>query len=173
MPAKPDRDGRDRADRDNRNPGAEDIATASLDRIDRKIIAALARDGRLPITQLAQQVGLSKTPCQARVRRLEAAGVIRGYVARIDQQKMGLGHIAFVQVKLTDTRMAALEAFNRAVGGLKEVEACHMIAGSFDYLIKVRTRDIVDYRRCLGEDISALPHVAHTSTFVSMETVKE
>ena len=86
---------------------------------------------------------------------------------------MGEGHVAFVQVKLSDTRSAALDAFNRAVQSVAEIEQCHMIAASFDYLLKVRTTDIAAYRRVLGERISALPHVAQTSTFVAMETVKD
>lgn len=144
-----------------------------LDRIDRNILAALSRDGRLSMADLAGKVGLSKTPVQARVRRLERDGYIRGYMALIDHDRMGEGHVAFVQVKLSDTRSAALDAFNKAVRGVPEVEQCHMIASSFDYLLKVRTKDIASYRRVLGERISALPHVAQTSTFVAMETVKD
>lgn len=147
--------------------------TGELDRIDRAILAALARDGRLSMARLGETVGLSKTPVQARVRRLERDGYIRGYAAVIDRERMGDGHVAFVQVKLAETRSAALEAFNRAVLAVPEVEQCHMIASSFDYLLKVRTRDIAAYRRVLGERISALPHVAQTSTFVAMETVKD
>lgn len=144
-----------------------------LDRIDRNILAALARDGRLSMSELAAKVGLSKTPVQVRVRRLEKEGYIRGYSAIIDRERMGEGHVAFVQVKLSDTRSAALEAFNRAVQAVPEIEQCHMIAASFDYLLKIRTKDISAYRRVLGERISALPHVAQTSTFVAMETVKD
>lgn len=144
-----------------------------LDRIDRNILAALSRDGRLSMAELAARVGLSKTPVQARVRRLEADGYIRGYAAIVDRERMGEGHVAFVQVKLSDTRSAALDAFNKAVLAIPEVEQCHMIASSFDYLLKVRTKDIASYRRVLGERISALPHVAQTSTFVAMETVKD
>ena len=84
-----------------------------LDRIDRNILAALSRDGRLSMAELAARVGLSKTPVQARVRRLEADGYIRGYAAIVDRERMGEGHVAFVQVKLSDTRSAALDAFNR------------------------------------------------------------
>lgn len=144
-----------------------------LDRIDRNILAALGRDGRLSMSELALKVGLSKTPVQARVKRLEKDGYIRGYRAVIDRERMGEGHVAFVQVKLSDTRSAALDAFNRAVQGVPEIEQCHMMASSFDYLLKVRTTDIAAYRRVLGERISALPHVAQTSTFVAMETVKD
>lgn len=147
--------------------------TDQLDRIDRNILAALERDGRLSMAELAAKVGLSKTPVQARVKRLEKEGFIRGYSAIVDREKLGEGHIAFVQVKLSDTRSAALDAFNRAVLSVPEIEQCHMMAASFDYLLKIRTKDIADYRRVLGERVSALPHVAQTSTFVAMETVKD
>lgn len=144
-----------------------------LDRIDRNILDALSRDARLSMAELARRVGLSKTPVQARLKRLEKEGFIRGYAAIIDRERMGEGHVAFVQVTLSDTRSDALEAFNRAVLTVPEIDQCHMIAASFDYLLKVRTRDIQAYRRVLGEKISRLPHVSHTSTFVAMETVKD
>ena len=149
------------------------MAEDQLDRIDRNILAALSANGRLSAAELAAKVGLSKTPVQARVKRLEREGYIRGYAAIIDRERMGEGHVAFVQVKLSDTRSAALDAFNKAVLTIPEVEQCHMIASSFDYLLKVRTKDIAAYRRVLGERISALPHVAQTSTYVAMETVKD
>jgi Lrp/AsnC family leucine-responsive transcriptional regulator len=144
-----------------------------LDRVDRNIIAALSRDGRLSMADLAEKVGLSRTPVQARVRRLEQNGYIKGYQAIIDREKMGEGHIAFVQVKLSDTTSKALDAFNKAVLDVREIEQCHMMAASFDYLLKVRTTDIAAYRRALGEKIAALPYVAQTSTFVVMESVKD
>ena len=124
-------------------------------------------------TDLAHKVGLSKTPCQQRVRRLLDTGVIVGFRAIVDPAKVGLDHVAFTEVKLSDTREAALNEFNVAVRQIPEVEECHMIASSFDYLLKVRTADIRRYRSVLGERISALPHVASTSTFVAMETVRE
>ena len=144
-----------------------------LDQTDRKILDELERDGRMSVAELSRRVSLSKTPCLARIKRMEALGYIRGYRALIDQQRMGLAHVAFVEVRLSDTRKPALEAFNRAVRLLPEVEQAHMIASNFDYLLKVRTEDIVAYREVLGEKISALPHVARTSTHVSMEAVKD
>lgn len=144
-----------------------------LDRFDRSILHALSQNGRLSTAELAQRVGLTKTPVQARVKRLESEGYIRGYMAIIDHERMGEGHVAFVQVTLSDTRSTALDAFNREVLKYPEIEECHMIAASFDYLLKVRTKDIQAYRRVLGEKISSLPHVSHTSTFVAMETVKD
>lgn len=144
-----------------------------LDEFDRKILAILRKDGRITYTDLAQQVGLSKTPCQQRVRRLIDNGVIIGFRAIIDPSKVGLDHIAFTEVKLADTRETALAEFNLAVRQIPEVEECHMIASHFDYLLKVRTADIRKYRQVLGEKISSLPHVASTSTFVAMERVRE
>ena len=142
-----------------------------LDQIDRRILRALRANARLSMVALGEQVGLSKTPVTARVRRLEEAGYIRGYRAELDAGKLGLEHVAFVEVRLSDTREAALQAFNTAIREIPEVEACHMIAGGFDYLVKVRTSDVRDYRRVLGERISQLPHIASTSTYVSMESV--
>jgi Lrp/AsnC family leucine-responsive transcriptional regulator len=136
-------------------------------------LRVLAVEGRISATELARRIGLSKSPTQARMKRLEDAGIITGYRANLDPIRMGLAHVAFVEVRLSDTREAALQAFNKAVMAVPEVEQCHMIASRFDYLLKVRTADIQDYRRVLAEQISALPHVAGTSTYVAMEAVKE
>lgn len=144
-----------------------------LDRFDVAILHALSEDGRMSVTALARRVGLTKTPVQARVKRLEEAGVIAGYRAVLNPIRMGMAHVAYVEVRLTDTREAALQAFNKAVRGVPEIEECHMMAAGFDYLMKVRTRDIGDYRRVMGERISTLPFVASTSTYVAMEAVKE
>jgi Lrp/AsnC family transcriptional regulator, leucine-responsive regulatory protein len=147
--------------------------TVDLDEFDRKIIAGLLEDGRITVTELARRVGLSKTPCQVRLRKLIDGGVIRGFRAVVDPARLGLDHVAFAEVKLSDTREKALEEFNAGVRRIPEVEECHMIASSFDYLLKVRTADIRRYRIVLGERISSLPHVASTSTYVAMETVKD
>jgi Lrp/AsnC family leucine-responsive transcriptional regulator len=153
--------------------GGLGVADDLLDRFDRAILAVLEGEGRISATELATRIGLSKSPTQARMKRLEAAGVIRGYGARLDRVRIGLAHVAFVEVRLSDTREAALQAFNRAVQMVPEIEECHMIASRFDYLLKVRTGDIQAYRRVLAEQISTLPHVAGTSTYVAMEAVKE
>lgn len=147
--------------------------SGEIDEFDRRIIAALREDGRMTVTRLAERIGLSKTPAQIRLRRLIDGGVIRGFRAVVDPARLGLDHVAFAEVKLSDTREAALREFNAAVLRVPEIEECHMIASSFDYLLKVRTSDIRDYRRVLGERISSLPHVASTSTYVAMETVRE
>ena len=146
---------------------------SQLDYYDVAILESLSRDGRLAITDLARMIGLSKTPTQARVKRLQADGFITGFRAMLNPAKLGLDHVAFVEVKLTDTTERALSAFNAAVQHIPEIEECHMIAGAFDYLLKVRTTDIKAYRQALGERISALPYVGSSSTHVSMEAVKD
>ena len=146
---------------------------SEINEFDRKIIAALLADGRMTVTDLADRIGLSKTPTQIRLRRLIESGVIRGFRAIVDPARLGMDHVAFAEVKLSDTREAALAEFNAGVLRITEIEECHMIASSFDYLLKVRIADIRAYRRVLGEKISSLPHVASTSTFVAMETVRE
>ena len=142
-----------------------------MDEYDHKILSVLSIEGRISLTALGERVGLSKTPVTARVKRLEEEGVITGYRATLSASKLGVEHIAFLEVKLSDTREKALDAFNQAVRTIPEVEACHMIAGGFDYLIKVRTSDIFAYRQVLGEQLSRLPNVASTSTYISMQSV--
>ncbi|NTE89115.1 Lrp/AsnC family transcriptional regulator [Agrobacterium rubi] len=152
---------------------AKPSETGDLDHFDMKILEAMSEDGRMSILQLSKQVGLSKTPCQTRLKRLVDEGYILGFRAILNPAKIGLEHIAFTEVKLSDTREKALEDFNTAVRKIKEVEECHMIAGAFDYLLKVRTTNIRKYRQVLGEKISSLPCVANTSTFVVMQSVKD
>ena len=149
------------------------MVLAEIDSFDQAILNHLSTNGRMSVTELSRKIGLSKTPCQARIKRLETNGFITGYRAIINPIKLGLDHVAFVEVKLSDTRAKALAAFNASVMDIKEIEQCHMIAGGFDYLLKVRTQNITDYRHVMGEKISTLPHVSMTSTFVAMEAVKE
>ena len=147
--------------------------TLRLDQFDWSILRVLSGSGRMSVTDLADKIGLSKSPTQARLRKLEAQGFILGYRAILNPIQLGLDHVSFVEVRLSDTREAALEAFNAAVRKVPEIEQAHMIAGNFDYLLKVRVSNMRAYRRVLGEEISALPHVASTSTYVAMEAVKE
>lgn len=143
------------------------------DNIDRAILRELQANAKATLSDIAERVGLSKTPCQQRIKRMEKAGVITGYTARVNHRILGENYIAFVQVKLSDTKTRALKAFNAAVHEIPEIEACHMMAANYDYLLKVRTGDMGSFRAILGEQISNLPHVLQTSTFVAMENVKE
>lgn len=143
-----------------------------LTQTDYKLLEILGHDGRIPVTELAKKVGMSKSACQVRLKRLQTEGYILGFRAVLNSTKLGKDHIAFVEVRLTDTTESALRAFNTAVMGVTEIEQCHMMAGSFDYLLKVRTSNIKSYRYVLGEVISTLPFVSSTSTHVSMEAIK-
>ncbi|MBP1849108.1 Lrp/AsnC family transcriptional regulator [Rhizobium halophytocola] len=148
-------------------------SVSEIDAFDRKIIEILRDDGRISITDLAARIGLSKTPCQVRLKRLIDSGFIEGFKAVVNPERLGLDHVAFAEVKLSDTREEALRAFDAAVKKIPEIEECHMIAGRFDYLLKVRTTNIRRYRHVLGEKISSLPYVANTSTNVVMQSIKE
>lgn len=144
-----------------------------IDATDRRILTELVADARIPVSELARRVGLSKTPVAARIRRMEEMGLITGYRAMLSPLKLGLTHVTFMQVRLSDTREKALEQFNAEVRKIPEVEECYMIASGFDYLLKVRSRDMAGFRKVMAERISALPHVAGSSSFVAMEAVVE
>ena len=144
-----------------------------MDNFDRQIIEILEQNGRMTISELSVRIGLSKTPCQARLKKMIENGTILGFRAILNHEILDRSHIAFTEVRLSDTRDAALKAFNNGVMQIPEIEQCHLIAGQFDYLLKVRTKSITAYRKALGEKISSLPCVASTSTHVVMEAVKE
>jgi Lrp/AsnC family leucine-responsive transcriptional regulator len=143
----------------------------SLDRTDRRLLRLLQSDGRQSIAELARQVHLSATPCLERVRRLERDGYIRGYRAELDPALLGAGLIAFVQIQLDRTTPDVFNRFREGVVNLDPVQECHMVAGGFDYLLKVRVADMVAYRRFL-EDLAALHGIEQTHTYVVMEEVK-
>lgn len=144
-----------------------------MDRTDRKILMALQAEGRISNVELARRVNLSPTPCLERVRRLEREGYIQGYAARLDPEKLGAGLLILVQVTLDRTTPDVFERFREAITRLPEVLECHMVAGGFDYLLKIRAKDMTSYRRILGEDLTALPGVLQTHTYVVMESVKD
>jgi len=144
-----------------------------LDGYDWKILQIISREGRISITELSNRIGLSKSPCQVRLKRLIDKEYILGFRGILNVEKIDKNNVAFVEVKLSDTTEKALEEFNRSIYEIPEIEQCHMIAGSFDYLIKVRTKSIKSYRKVLGEKISALPYVANTSTHISMDSIKD
>lgn len=143
-----------------------------IDQKDRQILAYLQSDGRISNVELAKRVNLSPTPCLERVRRLERDGYITGYSAQLDPIKMGAGLLVFVEVELETTSENVFEHFKQAVKNIDQVMECHMIAGGFDYLLKLRFKGMEDYRNFLGHVLSALPHIKSTRTFVCMEEVK-
>ena len=150
-----------------------DEKSSFIDHLDCALLNELQADGRVSVVELAERINLSKTPCQKRLRRLERDGVIRGYRADIDPSKIDLNHLVFVQVKLESTRRDCLERFNAAARKVPQILSCHMLSGRYDYLLKVRTKDMAAYRALLGDVIADLPGVAQTSTFPVMEEVKD
>jgi Lrp/AsnC family leucine-responsive transcriptional regulator len=149
------------------------MAAKALDATDLRILEEIQADGRMSVVELSRRVHLTKTPCAERLRRLENAGVICGYFAELNPKVVNAGHVVMVQVQLKGTTADDLEAFNAAVVRAPAIQSCHMIAGGYDYLLKVRSKDIDAYRKILGEVISKLPGVLQTHTYVVMETVKD
>ena len=144
-----------------------------LDSFDRQILRAMQDNGRLSISELSEEVGLSKTPCLTRLRRLEAQGYIQRYKCVLDAAKIRQDYVTFVQIKLEATTRRHLQAFSAAVQDIPQIQSCHMMSGGYDFLLKIRTRNMRTYRELLGDVLSGLPGIAQTSTFPVMETVKE
>lgn len=145
----------------------------NLDFIDLQLLATLQNEGRIPVVDLAKKVNLSATPCTLRMRRLEQEGVIIGYHARINPVALNQALMVFVTVSLKATDEASLKAFNAAVKPVKQILECHMLGGGFDYLLKIRVRDMPEYREILGSIIGALPMIENTHSYFVMEEVKE
>jgi Lrp/AsnC family leucine-responsive transcriptional regulator len=143
-----------------------------LDRIDRQLLNRLQQDGRISISDLASEVHLSVSPCLARVRRLERLGYIMGYVAQIDPQRVGLSMLAYIAVQLDRTAADVFARFADAIVGFDEVMECHMVGGGFDYLVKVRVKDMAAFRKFLGDRMAAVRGVQQTHTYFVMEEVK-
>jgi Lrp/AsnC family leucine-responsive transcriptional regulator len=144
----------------------------NLDRIDRRILDALQRDGRISNLKLAEEVALSPTAVLARVQRLTREGFILGYEARLDPVKLGAGMLVFVEVLLDRTTPNVFEQFKAAVQAHPEILECHMVAGGFDYLLKTRSADMNAYRVFAGRVLWQLPGVRETRTYAVMEEVK-
>lgn len=144
-----------------------------LDQVDLDILAALQADGRMTNVALAKQVGLSPTPCLERVKSLEADGLIAGYAARLAPEALGLGLTVFVQISIERTSEPVFEHFRAAVAGIPEIQACHMVAGGYDYLLKVRVPDMAAYRSFLGGVLAGIPGIRETHSYPVMEEVKD
>jgi len=143
-----------------------------VDDIDRKILRALQEDGRITNAALAEKCGLSTAACFERVRRLRESGVIIGYTALLDPEKLDRALLVFIEVLLDRTTDDAFAAFADHVRKLPDVIECHMVAGGFDYLLKVRVADMAAYRAFLGDTLVALPGIRETRTYAVLEEVK-
>jgi Lrp/AsnC family leucine-responsive transcriptional regulator len=144
-----------------------------LDRIDVKILRALQADGRLSNADLAARVNVSPATCHRRTQRLFDEGYITGVRAEIAPAKVGLGALVMVGVVLDRSTPESFAAFESAVTQMKDVLDCNLVAGDFDYLLKIRVRDMADFNKLHGEKLIALPGVRQTRTFFVMKEVKE
>lgn len=149
------------------------MAVVQMDRTDRRIVDLLQRDGRLQNNDLAAKVDLSPSPCLRRVRALEEAGVIRHYVAVVDPIKIGLGMLAYVNVKLEKRGQMAAEEFSRAVNSWPEVIECYSMTGDMDYLMRVQVQDLSHYSRFVMTKLLKQPSVVDVKSSFALERVKE
>ncbi len=145
----------------------------TLDRVDRHIVDLLQQDGRMSMTELADKVGLTVTPCIERVRRLEREGVITGYHARVSPAALGAGLLVFVEISMSHKSNRSFEDFRKEILQIPYVQECHLVSGDFDYMIKARIREIGQYRTLLGDVLLRLPGVTQTKSCIVMEEVKE
>ena len=148
-------------------------AATALDRTDLRLLALLQRDGRASNADLATQVNLSPSACLRRIQRLESAGVVAGYAARLDPQALGLGLQAFVRVQLEKHGAPGIERFVRAVQDWDEVVACHALTGDMDYLLHVYVRDLEHFSRFLLDRLLDASGVADVNSSFVLRTVKE
>ena len=146
---------------------------STLDKLDRHILDLLQRDGRMSMTELADAVGLTVTPCIERVRRLERDGVIMGYHARISPEALDAGLLVFVEISMSSKSDRTFDDFRREILCIPQVQECHLVSGDFDYLVKARIKEISQYRNLLGDILLRLPGVTQTKSCVVMEEVKE
>jgi Lrp/AsnC family transcriptional regulator, leucine-responsive regulatory protein len=146
---------------------------AKLDEISGRILRILRREGRISNIDLAERVGLSPSACLRRVQEMEREGVIQGYRAIIDAAKVGLGFVAYVTVGLNSHNKTAQEAFERAIARSPEVRECHNVTGTVEYLLRVETADLADYKHWHTEVLGILPQVQAITTFVVMDSPKD
>jgi Lrp/AsnC family leucine-responsive transcriptional regulator len=148
------------------------MAAADLDRTDLLLLAELQRDGRVPNAELAERVHLSPSACLRRVQRLERDGVIAGYRAQLDPERLGLGLQAFVRVQLRQHDPQTVEAFARSVNDWDEVVACNALTGDMDYLLQVLVRDLDHFSRFLLDRLLGQAGVADVNSSFVLRTVK-
>lgn len=150
----------------------DEFSPVELDRIDRAILRELQADGRITNLRLAEKVGLSPTACLERVKRLTRDNIILGYTAQLNPVALGAGMLVFIEVVLDRTTPDVFDGFQKAVANRPEIMECHMVAGGFDYLLKIRVRNMQSYREMLGSILLSLPGIRETHTYAVMEEVK-
>ena len=150
--------------------GLESMAT--LDSIDRKLLAELQQEGRVTNVDLARRVGLTAPPCLRRVRSLEESGVIRGYHADLDPSRLGFAITVFAMVSLRSQAEEDLRAFEEHIKQLPEVRECHMLNGEIDFILKIVSRDLQSFQEFLTSKLTPAPNVASVKTSLTIRTSK-
>ena len=145
---------------------------ATLDSIDRRLLAELQDEGRVTNVDLARRVGLTAPPCLRRVRALEEAGVIRGYHADLDASSLGFTITVFAMVSLKSQAEEDLRAFENHIKGLPEVRECHMLNGEIDFILKIVSRDLQSFQEFLTSKLTPAPNVASVKTSLTIRTAK-
>jgi Lrp/AsnC family leucine-responsive transcriptional regulator len=143
-----------------------------LDAIDRKILAILQEDCRVTMQELAERVGLTASPCHRRIKALEDAGIIRRYIALVDQRKVGLPVSVFISIKLERQREKDLEAFAKAISRWPEVLECYLMTGHRDYLLRVVVEDLSAYEKFLKQKLTLVPGVASIESSFALDQIK-
>ena len=154
------------------NPGILGKFMASLDEIDRRLLAELQSEGRVTNVELAQRVGLTAPPCLRRVRGLEEEGVIRGYHAELDPSKLGFAITVFAMVSLKSQAESALREFEEAMRELPEVREVHMLNGEIDFILKVVSQDLQSFQEFLTSKLTPAPNVESVKTSLTIRTAK-
>jgi Lrp/AsnC family leucine-responsive transcriptional regulator len=149
------------------------VAAIALDRTDLRILEVLQHDGRISNQELAERVALSPSPCLRRVRRLEELGVIRQYVALVDPQRIGLGLLAYVTVKLEKRGKMPIDEFSARVQTWPEVLACYAMTGDMDYLLRVHVEDLEHFSRLVMQQLLKQPGVVDVRSSFALDRVKE
>ncbi len=144
----------------------------SLDKIDRKILSALHKDGRLTIAQLADLVGLSSSPCWTRVKRLENLNIIEGYTATINAKAIGINELFFIEITLERHDDEILEQFSDALSQMPEVVEAHLVTGDYDYLVKVAVKNAEHYELFLRKNLYSMKGIRHTRTIFALRPLK-
>ena len=145
---------------------------ATLDSIDRRLLAELQAEGRVTNVDLARRVGLTAPPCLRRVRALEDDGVIRGYHAELDASKLGFTITVFAMVSLKSQAEEDLRAFENHIKALPEVRECHMLNGEIDFILKIVSKDLQSFQEFLTSKLTPAPNVASVKTSLTIRTAK-
>lgn len=146
---------------------------AKLDRVDRKILDTLQREGRITNVELSERAGITAPPCLRRLRALEDQGIIRGYHADVDPAKLGFGLMAFVTVGLHNQSEASLKAFEAAIAEESLVRECHLVNGEADFLLKIVAHDLAEYQQFLTGRITPMDNVDSVRTSLTIRTSKD